>query len=224
MQDAASCLGILACGTLGNRKPGVRMGLMRKVQTFQELAGAPSVTANSNPYDRVDGKHELAAARAVIPRPSTPGIFVPDFGTSGDQLVEAVSDSHRPTRICRCEARPLTFFVVQNVQRANREEVILRKLPLCVVNESYRGSVSGDRRSGSDACKPGTRRTEVDGSTDQGVRLVNVIRLGRRQERSCFIEAVCPGDIGLLQIIVPAFEMTVVDRVDAAKDRIVVAL
>src|SRR6266852_9361422 len=208
MQDAASCLGILACGTLGNRKPGVRMGLMRKVQTFQELAGAPSVTAKSEPYDRVDGKHELATARAVIPRPRTPGIFVPDFRTSGDQLVEVVSDSHGPTRVSSRKTRPLAFLVVQNVQWANREEVSLRKLQLCVVHESYRGSVSGDRRSGSDAFKPGTRRTKVDGSTDQGVRLVNVIRLGRRQERSCFIEAVCPGDIGLLQIIVPAFEMT----------------
>ncbi len=85
---------------------------MRRVQTFQEIAGAPryltgrlvileksfvspivafsvlitgpdeppllkpSVTANSKPYDRVDGKHELATARAVIPRPRTPGIFL----------------------------------------------------------------------------------------------------------------------------------------------------
>ena len=75
----------------------------------------PSVTANSKPYDRVDGEHELAAARAVIPRPRTPGIFVPDFGTSGDQLVEVVSDSHGVTRVSRYEARPLAFLVVQNV-------------------------------------------------------------------------------------------------------------
>src|SRR5258708_9544449 len=141
------------------------MGLVRKGQTFQELAGArryftgrfvicgksfaspvlacsvliagPDFPAKSEPYDRVDGKHELAAARAVIIRPRTECVFIPDFRTSGDQLVEVVSDSHGPARVGCRKARPLAFLVVQNVQWANRDEVFLRKLPLGVVHESY---------------------------------------------------------------------------------------
>lgn len=55
------------------------------------------------------------------------------------------------------------------------------------------------------------------------MRLIDVIRLRRRQECSFLIEAVCPREITLLQIVVPGLELAVVDGVDAAKERVIVA-
>ena len=60
-------------------------------------------------------------------------------------------------------------------------------------------------------------RAIVDGSSHQCLRLINVIRLRGRQERSRFIEAVCPGEVELLQVVMPGFKFPVVDGVDPAK-------
>jgi len=63
----------------------------------------------------------------------------------------------------------------------------------------------------------------VDRSSKQCMRLIDVICFGRRQESSLLIEAVRPGEVGLLQIVVPRLELAVVDRVDAAKERVIIA-
>jgi len=54
--------------------------------------------------------------------------------------------------------------------------------------------------------------------------LIDVIRLGRGKKRPLLVEPMCPGDIGLLQVVVESLEFTVVDGIDAPVDRIIVPL
>jgi hypothetical protein len=43
-----------------------------------------STAAKLEPRNQVDGKHELAAARAVVIRPRTECVLVPDFGAQAE--------------------------------------------------------------------------------------------------------------------------------------------
>jgi len=62
--------------------------------------------------------------------------LVVDFRTHGDQLVEAVSYAHGPTRVRRRKARPLALNVDQVVDRPNREKILLREFPFGVIDDA----------------------------------------------------------------------------------------
>src|SRR5271155_2818100 len=176
--------------------------------------GWPSISAMSEARDQVNGKHELAAAVAVVIGSRTECVLIADFGTNGEQRVEAVRDSHGPTRVSSRKARPLALHVDEVVNRANRKKILFRKLPFGVIDNANCGCVSGNQRSRTYAFKPGMRRPIIHGSTDQCVELIDVICLRRGKECAGLVEPVRPRDVGLLEIVVSVFEVPVVDRVD----------
>ena len=68
------------------------------------------------------------------------------------------------------------------------------------------------------------RRAVIEGSTHKRAALIKVVNLGHRYERSLLVEAVRPGEIVLLQVIMPGLESSRIDGIDPRPDRIVVAL
>jgi hypothetical protein len=51
------------------------------------------------------------------------------------------------------------------------------------------------------------RRAVVDGSTNQRLALIDVVGLGGRQDGPFVVETVRPGEIGLLQIVNPLYQI-----------------
>ena len=130
------------------------------------------------------------------------------------------SDGHALIR--RGKAGSLTLFIDENIDWTKRQEVSLPELDLSVVD--YPNCWCVPLNGGSGACKsePWVRRTVVDRSTYQRVTLVNVVRLGGRQNSPLVIKPMRTGEIGLLEIVMSGIKLSVVDRVYAAEERIVI--
>ena len=119
--------------------------------------------------------------------------------------------SYSPALVRGGKACSFALFVDENIERAKRQKVSFPKLDLRVVHETDCRRVPLNKRSSARKSKPPLRRTVVDCSAHQRVTLVNVVRLGGREDSPTVVEPVRPGQIGLLQVVVPGFELSIVD-------------
>src|SRR5580658_1634957 len=194
-------------------------------RSFAGKGGAKNARMkDSEPGDRVHQEHELAVTRSIIVGLCAERVLVSDLRADAEQIGKAMCDSDSPACVGVGESGPLSFLIVENIDRANRQEIVFGKLPLCVIDETDSGGIARDGGAGAGLEVKWPRRTVVHRAAHQRAALINVVALGGGQESSRLIEPVRMCKIVLLQVVVAGFEAAVVNGVDAEPYGVVVAL
>src|SRR5215468_11729109 len=127
--------------------------LYKKVVSAADSSQSPGFCGASSislePDDRIHRKHKLSVLKSVVPWPSVEGILVPELRSKRNQFTETMRQPHSPARQCCCKVRALALYINKEVDRPQRDEVMLR-YPYCrVVDHPNRRGLPRRRGAGN---------------------------------------------------------------------------